>query len=409
MTDNIRFVHLADLHLGAYREKRMTQLNFLTFRKAIDEILEIKPQFTLFSGDIFNNASPGYDLLKQVIDQFMRLKKAGIPIYVIGGSHDYSNNGKSFLDILHSAQIVTDVSNFRYLDHSKVELIFHKDTSRANITGILGKKNGLDKNIYANLNPSTLPKESFNIFMFHTTLDDIKPEYLSQVKSPVNSAYLPTGFDYYAGGHVHSYIEKDIANAKLSYPGPLFPNNFTELIREKPSFNLCEFSFENRKTTIKRIHINTYDILHIPININTLNPIQAAQKIENTLENHTITDKLVLLEISGIVDGKISDIRLHEIIRKLYDKSPYHIMKNTYKLTSSQIEDTHSYDTENTQDIENEIITSEINRNPDTKDKQQKITLMKELLKLELSKDEGEKVSQHEQRITDAIKQVLKI
>ena len=33
------FAHLADLHLGGYRESLLTNLNFKTFQKAIDKIL----------------------------------------------------------------------------------------------------------------------------------------------------------------------------------------------------------------------------------------------------------------------------------------------------------------------------------------------------------------------------------
>ena len=41
---------------------------------------------------------------------------------------------------------------------------------------------------------------------------------------------LPKNFDYYAGGHVHIVDSTKIDGYGLiAYPGPLFPNSFSEL------------------------------------------------------------------------------------------------------------------------------------------------------------------------------------
>lgn len=406
MSKIIRFAHLADLHLGGWREKNLTHLNFITFQKAIEKIIEEKVDFVIFAGDIFNNALPPIELVNSVVKELMKLKYNKIQLYVIGGSHDYSFTGKSYIDLLESAHVLIDVSKYKLIDKEKIALEFVKDISGANISGILGKKNGLDKNIYSNLNSSTLSKENFNIFVFHTTLDDIKPDFLKHAKSEVNSSYLPQGFDYYAGGHVHTHIEKKIGeNSRLSYPGPLFPNNFSEMKIESPSFNLCEFDFETRNTKIKRIYLKTYEKVHIKIELtDNLNPVEAKSKIYEKISEFDVKDKIVLLEIISIIDGKISDINLNEIVARTYQKGAYQILKNTYKLVSADlVKENINFENTTTQNIEEEII----NKNLSHENEAKQIEMMIKLLKLEFEKKEGEKVSQYEERTINSIEKTL--
>ncbi|NCC70793.1 DNA repair exonuclease, partial [bacterium] len=335
MKENIRFAHLADLHLGAFREKTLTNLNFLTFKKAIEKIIEEKLDFALFSGDIFNNAMPPLELVQKVTIEIMKLKKAQIPLYIIGGSHDYTLSQNSFIELLAQTQIFYDLSKPKFLENNKVELKFIKDTCGANISGILGKKNGLDKLYYENLNETNLEKNKLNIFMFHALIDDFKPDFLKSISSNINKSFLPKGFDYYAGGHVHTHMQGKYDTGIISYPGPLFPNNFSELKTEEPSFNLCEFETKTRNLKIERIFIKTYEKILIKIDLDELNPIFAREKILREIEKYNLENKIILLELKGIIEGKINDIGISSISQIIYEKGAKILLKNTYKLTSS--------------------------------------------------------------------------
>lgn len=404
LDSKVKFIHMADLHLGAFREKKLTDLNFKTFELAILKILEIKPDFVLFSGDIFNNAMPPIELVSKVTLELMKLKENNIPLFVIGGSHDYSNSGKSFLELLEIAGVFIDVSKPKFIDENKVELYLHRH-GRVVISGILGKKCGLDKNIYANLiDGQKLSKDDFNIFMFHTTLNDFKPDFMKMVKTEVTKSYLPSGFDYYAGGHVHTFMEGSYGFGKLSYPGPLFPNNFSELKREKPCFNLCEFDFETRDTKIDRMFLSTYEKEHVKIDVVEKNPVDLKLIIEEKLSNYNLLGKILLLEISGIVDGKISDIGINKIISKLYDDGVLIVLKNTYKLTSKELVAVEIDSTLDSKKIEEEIIMKSFD---DEVDYQVLKPYIDNLLDLDLSKNEEEKNAQYEERVSLAMKSSL--
>lgn len=404
MEKKIKFVHMADLHLGAFREKKLTDLNFKTFELAILKILEIKPEFVLFSGDIFNNAMPPIELVSKVTLELMKLKENKIPLFVIGGSHDYSNSGKSFLELLEIAGVFVDVSKPKFIDENKVELYLHR-YGNVVISGILGKRCGLDKNIYANLiDGQKLSKDDFNIFMFHTTLNDFKPDFMKMVKTEVTKSYLPSGFDYYAGGHVHTFMEGSYGFGKLSYPGPLFPNNFSELKREKPCFNLCEFDFETRDTKIDRMFLELYEKEHVKIGVVEKNPVDLKLIIEEKLSNYDLVNKILLLEIYGIVDGKVSDIGINKIISNLYDNGVLIVLKNTYKLTSKELVAVEIDSTLDSKKIEEEIIMKSFD---DEVDYQVLKPYIDNLLDLDLSKNEEEKNAQYEERVSLAMKSSL--
>ncbi len=406
MGKKIRFAHLADLHLGGWRERILTNLNFETFQKSIDMIIELKPDFALFAGDIFNNAMPPIELVEKVVVELMKLKKCDIPLYIIGGSHDYSNSGKSYLTLLEKAGMFVDVCKFDYVDRNKINLKFTKDACGAVLCGVLGKKNGLDKNIYINLNANTLSKDNFNIFLFHTTLNDFKPEFLKNVNSDAVMSYLPSGFDYYAGGHVHTHMEGEYGSGILSYPGPLFPNNFSELKRETPSFNMCEFDFETRKTKIERIFLKTYEKEHVRIEIDNLNPIDARIMIEKELSKRNFRNKILLLEISGVVDGKISDLKLSEIVSFCYEKGALIILKNAYKLTSSELKLYNVDIGKDSKSIEDDVISQVLDGE---ENKQELVKILKQMLSLDLVKQEEEKNSQYESRVYEALCKSLNI
>ncbi|MFC1723659.1 metallophosphoesterase, partial [Nanoarchaeota archaeon] len=95
----MKFAHMADLHLGGWKGSRMGQLGQRAFVRAVDICLSERVDFVLIAGDMFNTSMPGIDVLKQAVVQLQKLKKEGIRVYLIPGSHDYSPSGKTMLDV----------------------------------------------------------------------------------------------------------------------------------------------------------------------------------------------------------------------------------------------------------------------------------------------------------------------
>ena len=52
-----RFAHIADCHIGAWRDKTLRELNIQAFEKALDTCIEQKVDFIILPGDLFDTNS----------------------------------------------------------------------------------------------------------------------------------------------------------------------------------------------------------------------------------------------------------------------------------------------------------------------------------------------------------------
>jgi len=214
----VRFAHLADVHLGGWKQEPMQELNFKSFVKAVDKIIIEKPDFALFSGDLFDSAYPSIETLKETFAEFKKIYEAKIPVFLIAGSHDYSVSGKTFLDVLEKAGFCKNITNF---EEKNGEIILTPTIlNGVAIFGYPGKKSGMEINDLKKIKLNDAPG-LFKIFMLHTTIDKV----IGTIPmDSIKTEDLPYA-DYYAMGHIHL----DFKYKNFVYPGPVFPNNFKEL------------------------------------------------------------------------------------------------------------------------------------------------------------------------------------
>ena len=107
----MKFAHLADCHLGSWRQPELRQLNLESFKKAIQLCIQEKVSFVLIAGDLFDSAYPPVEILEETFLQLKKLKDSGIECYIIAGSHDYSASGKTFLSVLEKAGFCKNLYN----------------------------------------------------------------------------------------------------------------------------------------------------------------------------------------------------------------------------------------------------------------------------------------------------------
>jgi len=213
------FIHIADIHLG-YEQYNLSvrREDFArAFHEAVEKTLELKPDFMIIAGDLFHQARPSNKTLENAVQNFRRLKEAGIPVLVVDGSHDAAPNiiTGTILNPLDSAGLiyylprhenacwenescyVYGVPNFRTRHRTEHQLPAFYEL----------KKPKPDAN-------------RFNIFVFHMALDI--PEIMKGRPSTMAEAspdYIPRGFDYYAGGHLHTPWQLPFKGSILVYSG----------------------------------------------------------------------------------------------------------------------------------------------------------------------------------------------
>ena len=141
----MKFAHIADCHLGAWREPRLQKLNIRAFEKAINECVKEKVNFVLITGDLFDTVMPGIDILKVTALKLKELRDSNIDCYIIPGSHDYSASGKTFLDVFENAGLLKNVAKFCETEKG-IELELLKKGNLL-IAGLPGRKAGLEKEL----------------------------------------------------------------------------------------------------------------------------------------------------------------------------------------------------------------------------------------------------------------------
>lgn len=403
----MKFAHLADCHIGSWRDPKLKDISTIAFQKAMEKCMEENVDFILISGDLFNTSLPRIDNLKTVVNIFRNLKEKNIPVYIIPGSHDYSPSGKTMLDVLENAGLFINVVKGEEID-GKIKLHFTIDKKTgAKITGMLGRRLSLEKEYYKNLITENLEKEQgYKIFMFHSGIDELKPEDMQNIISQPLSL-LPKNFDYYAGGHVHIVKEANIEGyGTIAYPGPLFPNSFAELEKlETGGFYIVENNISNWHS------IQIYNLFKIVKDCSGESPQQIHDKIIEEIKDKEFINTIVLIRLFGSLgSGRPHDIDFKDIFSILYDKSAYFVMKNTNALTTKEFEEI-KIDTKSAEDAESAIIKEHLGQislkdiNPETEE-----ALIKQIMHtLATEKQEGETNPDFEKRIKDEMSKVMQL
>lgn len=416
----MKFIHFADSHLDGYREEKLNILSLKNFEYVIDFAISNKVDFIVMSGDLFNTAMPKIDTLKETVLILKKLQENNIPMYFIPGSHDFSPNGKTMIDVLENAGLLINVFKGKVgLDQSLILDWTIDEKTKAHITGIIGKKGMLDKNYYEKLNYSNLKTNEFKIFMFHTAIKEMLPKDLEMIESQ-SVDILPPGFNYYAGGHVH-VRERRTANGEQNtetetqtgcaleainniviYPGPTFPNNFAEL--EKLKHGSFVF-FDDEKITFEKIP--SKEIIYLEINCENKNPSEVDEFVEKEILKLDVNNKIVLLRFIGTLkDGKTSDINFKLITRQLYDENAYIILQNTNKLQSKEFVEVEVSE-ETSEKIEENSIKENLNQINLPSGINEEELILKLMKLLDTEQYEGESKSNFTERLIEETKKTL--
>jgi DNA repair exonuclease SbcCD nuclease subunit len=385
----VKFAHTADVHLGGWKQQPLQDLNLQSFKKAVEIWINEKVDFVLIAGDLFDSAFPPIDVLKETFSEFKKLKDAGIPCFIVAGSHDYSVSGKTFLDVLERAGFCKNVADYE----EKEEKIILNPTIYKGVAiyGYPGKTSGLEIGDLRRAEFNESPG-MFKIFMMHTMIDkargDLPIDALEISKVPFA--------DYYALGHLHI----DFQYENFVYPGPIFPNNFKEL-EDLEHGRFCIIDTElDTKNQFRKIELKIKEVVSFDIKIE--NALLATEKIISELEKKDLDDKIVLLRLRGILEiGKNSDIKFSQIEETAKRKNAYFLLRNTHELKTKEAE--LEFKIEETENIEDETIKTYKEQNPSDFNKY----IFQLMNTLSTEKQEGETIESFTGRLSDEFKEIL--
>ena len=243
----MRFIHLADVHLGAvpdrgcpWSDKRENEI-WETFRRVIAGIRENPVDLLFIAGDLFHRQPLPYEL-NEVNNLFSSIPNTSV--YLMAGDSDYLK-GDSFYREFSWAPNVT------FFQEEKITCV--KDTkSDVYVYGMSYEHPKIEAPVYDSVRLAG--REGVHILLAHGG---------DGSHCPVNVAALAeTGFDYIALGHLHTpqSLIRDVA----AYSGTLEPvcsNDFGE-------HGYIEGRIENGKVRTRFVpfSMRTYNQLLINVN-----------------------------------------------------------------------------------------------------------------------------------------------
>lgn len=336
-----KFAHLADVHLGAHREPNLQKLELRTFDAAMKECVEAGVDFVLICGDLFHVGIPDLAVVNSALKSMMYVQRHGIPIYAIYGSHDYTPNGTSVIDILNTAGILTNVFKPRFEGESLRLGVTVDERTGAKIAGISARKIGLESRYFQQLDRESLERETgFRIFAFHSGITELKPPHLSEMET-VDGALLPKGFDYYAGGHIHERGEFRLPGMNtIVFPGPLFTGYGRDLEAtakgEKRGFYMVKF--DRQIAGWNFVPMSTIEAVYRDYDLTGRNASDAGATISEDVLEIEVRGKLVVLRAYGeLAGGRVSDVGLAGIKTGLLQRGALHVYLNRSALKSREV------------------------------------------------------------------------
>ena len=208
----MRFIHLADVHLGAVPDKgcpwssKREEEIWETFRRVIADISNAPVDLLFIAGDLFRR-QPLLKELKEVNYLFSTIPRT--KVFLMAGNHDYLKQGSFYRDFQWEPNVV-------FFDQEKVACAGDEELG-VYVYGMSYHSQEIRENIYDEVKP--IDKKGFHVLLAHGGDEKHIPMDIAAIAG--------AGFDYIALGHIHKpqTLIKDMA----AYAGALEPIDRNDL------------------------------------------------------------------------------------------------------------------------------------------------------------------------------------
>ncbi|MEJ5292654.1 MAG: exonuclease SbcCD subunit D [Candidatus Methanosuratincola sp.] len=336
----MKFAHMADLHLGAVSDPKMKVLESSTLERAFRICEERGVDFVIIAGDIFHINIPDLAVVKEAVEIFKRFADTGRKIYVVYGSHDFSPNSTSIIDILEAAGVVVRVGKPAAAEGKLRPEVVTDGRTGAKITGISGRRASLEKEAFVDLDRDYLKSvEGFKIFVFHTGLLEMRKE--GEKFDGISQSALPEGFDYYAGGHVHR-VFRDPTTGRVVFPGPLFTGWGADLeatvLGEERGFFIIEAE-KGGEPKLEFVGLKPFEGVYKEIDVTGKTAEEVNDELRVWATEVDAEGKVVLLKVHGeLSSGRTSDVEFGLVRDILAESGAIYLHLNRNALRTREME-----------------------------------------------------------------------
>jgi DNA repair exonuclease SbcCD nuclease subunit len=314
----MRFIHISDSHLGASGfSRRLSPSGFnqreedvcSSFQAAVDQIIELRPNFVLHSGDLFHTVRPTNRIINFAVRQILRVVNLQIPMVIISGNHDTPKQRTvgsvfSFFEVLspflhlvyrneYELTRVGEVA-IHAIPHCLNQEDFSRELAKVKVGGRPPTADGGHDS-------------RFNILMLHGVVAGIKEFSMGELaEQEIPTSSLERGFDYIALGHYHRFCQVESGGY---YAGSTERLSMSELGQEK---GLVEVDLQTKEVEFRPVP--TREMIEFPsLNARDLDQEQTLLEIEKRVQAEDVEEKIVRLKVTGIPEHVYNSLDFRKI------------------------------------------------------------------------------------------------
>jgi DNA repair exonuclease SbcCD nuclease subunit len=273
---------ISDLHIGY---ERFSQDAYLQAKEALERAASMADAL-IIPGDVFDKRAPKPETMAEAINIFRALSRrqwdakvvsftskpgadnsayTDVPIVAISGTHERTAEGKeNALRLLSLAGLLVDTS--------EATTVLQMGDEKVAVFGLGGVSEERVKEKLDELAPKPVAG-AFNIFMFHQSTYELLP-FSSEF---IHYDDLPTGFDLYVNGHIHSRVEAYVHSKRLLIPGSTVLTQLKEGEQESKGFIV--FDTKTGDYSFERINSRPFVARHIKIDEATPKSLMSACEV----------------------------------------------------------------------------------------------------------------------------------
>lgn len=304
----MKFVHLADLHLGyrAYHRSDSSGINIRekdvakAFREALDRAVALGPELLLVAGDVFHTVRPSNAAIADAFRQFSRFcaKSPETRVVIIAGNHD-SPRAAETGNIL---TLFEEIHGVHVVHHSAKRLLFPELDAAV----LCLPHNSLAAEELPAIEPE--PTAGVNVLLAHAAIESPKVKLILDlgVRTLRSDAIDPEEWSYVALGHYHVPKYTEIAH-NMCYSGGIERTSLNIWAEADEPKRFVEFDLQTERNTPHKLESSRPVVDLQPVQGQGLSAAQLDSAIESSLAS-----------IQGGIDGKIVRLRIFDVPRDVY-------------------------------------------------------------------------------------------
>ncbi|MCS7201340.1 MAG: DNA repair exonuclease [Dictyoglomus sp.] len=299
----IKIVATADNHLNRFYKKMFPEQlrkRREKLRKAFKEVVDfsIKEKVDLFVqvGDLFDMPDPRNTELAFIMEEFLNLKREGINIFAIAGTHDSitAPDEDSYpIKIFEKAGVLKAFTKTREVEwyiwegNNKEKLLISGLSTDLRIRGRVNPLSNIKINFEDN--------DIFKIFLLHYSVEKFAHPKAQEPQVSEGTLYsLP--FDLYIIGHLHEHRDFVFGRKMLIIPGATEKINFGE---EKNETGFYFIRIEGKKIFPEYIKVNSQPMKSIEIRTGEIPNENPTESILERIEKESFKEQLLRCRIVG--------------------------------------------------------------------------------------------------------------